>query len=165
MAAVDGGGGDGDDGGDRCRQQRWAVAVSAAADVGGGDVGGAGRRRARAAIAAKGWRGQKGWRWRLGGCRGDYGSFLRAFCVSTELVLPPMTVQSVGMVDTAHRVNGTFDSGQKTRWTRSFSQLYPRSMRGSQRASDIREHKIMSMDQLQASPRPHRAATQTSSVG
>ena len=83
MAAVDGGGGDGDDGGDRCRQQRWAVAVSAAADVGGGDVGGAGRRRARAAIAAKGWRGQKGWRWRLGGCGGGDGGYMVMTAVGT----------------------------------------------------------------------------------
>ena len=35
-----------------------------------------------------------------------------------------MTVQSVGMVDPAHCVNGTFDSGQKTRWTRSFSTIF-----------------------------------------
>ena len=47
-----------------------------------------------------------------------------AFCVSTELVLPPMTVRSVGMVDTAQYMNGTLDSGQKTRYTRPLSNIF-----------------------------------------
>ena len=44
--------------------------------------------------------------------------------MSTELVLPPMTVRSVGMVDTAQYMNGTLDSGQKTRYTRPLSNIF-----------------------------------------
>ena len=48
--------------------------------------------------------------------------------INTELgalVRPPMAVRSVGMVDPAQYKNGAFDSGQRTRWVQSFSNIFP----------------------------------------
>ena len=77
--------------------------------------------------------------------------------LGAQLVRPPMTVRSVGMVDPAQYKNGAFDSGQ---WVQSFSNIFPYDERGSA----LNENTMMSTYRLHASPRPHRVVSQTSGV-
>ena len=65
-----------------------------------------------------------------------------------------MIARSVGTVDPAQYMNGTLDSSQRTRWTRSFSNIFSYD----ERVSDKRENNDVygaTPDIAETSPRGH----------